>query len=152
MADYNLIYKKYIDNAKDINFSQMSRNRFYVIKSYDYVDAPVITYSETESPIIYTLFVSKQKDIVHAVKITDVNPAAIKKFFVNLYDYDDEKMKLKGSLKTIYENLKRKVPQITSSAYRTYRLSGIKKVMELNFDLQKITPKNKPTTKNKKTK
>ena len=59
----------------------MVRAKFYLIKEYEYVDGTKGRYTEATAPIIFTLFVSRAKNIVHAVKVTDIRPDLIKKFF-----------------------------------------------------------------------
>ena len=39
-------------------------------------------YNETTAPIIFTLYVSRALDVVHAIKVTNIRPDLIKKFFV----------------------------------------------------------------------
>ncbi len=82
MAAYNHIYRKYIDKGnKSVTPERMRRGKFYMIMQYEYVDGTKGSYSIGDGPIIYTLFVSKAKDVVHAVKVSNVNPTLIKRFF-----------------------------------------------------------------------
>ena len=74
MSNYNPIYRKFIDDRKYVSADRMVRAKFYLIKEYEYVDGTKGRFTETTAPIIYTLFVSKAKDIVHAVKVSNVNP------------------------------------------------------------------------------
>jgi hypothetical protein len=39
-----------------------------------------------------------------------------------------------------------KVPIITSEAYRTYKISGFGKVIELNMDVNELTPRHMNVT------
>jgi hypothetical protein len=121
----------------------MSRARFYLIKEYEYVDGTKGRYTETTAPIIYTLFVSKGKDIVHAVKVSNVNPELIKKFFGKFVNEDTERLEMRGGAKAFYEKVVMKVPIITNDAYRTYKLSGFGKVIELDMDVNSLTPRSK---------
>jgi len=50
---------------------------------------------------------------------------------------------MRGNAKQIYEKTISKMPTITSDSYRTYKISGLRKVVELNMDVNQITPKNK---------
>ena len=49
---------------------------------------------------------------------------------------------MRGSAKNFYEKIVSIVPIITNDAYRTYKMSGIQKVIELTMDVNEITPKN----------
>jgi hypothetical protein len=124
----------------------MTRGKFYLIKEYEYVDGVKGKFTETNAPIIYTLFVSVAKNIIHCVKVSNVNPNLIKKFFDKFINEETEKLQMKGGAKNIYANIVSKVPVITSDAYRTYKISGLTKVIELNMDINQLTPKNKNVT------
>jgi hypothetical protein len=124
----------------------MVRAKFYLIKQYEYVDGTKGSYTETTAPIIYTLFVSKAKDIVHAVKVSNVNPELIKRFFGKFINEETEKLQMKGGAKAFYEKVVMKVPIITNDAYRTYKLSGLGKIIELDMDINSLTPRNQNVT------
>ncbi len=143
MLIYNPIYRKFIDERKYISANKMVRAKFYLIKEYEYVDGTKGSYSDTKAPIIYTLFVSKAKDIVHAVKVSNVNPTLIKRFFGKFVNEDTEMLEMKGGAKKFYSTVVSKVPIVTNEAYRTYKISGFGKVIELDMDVNQITPKNK---------
>jgi hypothetical protein len=143
MSNYNPIYRKFIDDRNTVTADKMTRGRFYLIKEYVYVDGEKGRFTETTAPIIFTLFVSKSKDIVHAVKVSGVNPNVIKRFFGKFVNEQTERLQLKGSAKDIYSKIVSKVPVVTNDAYRTYKISGITKVVELNMDVNEITPKSK---------
>lgn len=142
MPNYNPIYRKFIDERKYISPMKMVRAKFYLIKEYEYVDGTNGKYTETNAPIIYTLFVSKAKDIVHAVKVSNVNPNLIKRFFGKFVNEEEETLQMKGGAKKFYTSVVSKVPIITNDAYRTYKISGFGKVIELNMDVNQLTPKN----------
>ena len=142
MGNFNPIYRKFIDDRNAIKSINMVRGKFYLIQEYIYADGTKERFSETSAPIIFVLFTSKSKDIVHAVKVTNINPNLIKKFFAKFIHKETEKLALKGSSKAIYEKIVSKVPIITSEAYRTYIMSGITKVIELKMDVNELTPKN----------
>jgi hypothetical protein len=142
MLNYNPIYRKFIDERNVIAPNRMGRAKFYLIKEYEYVDGTKGRYSETTAPIIYTLFVSKPKDLVHAVKVSNVNPNLIKKFFGRFVNEEEETLQMKGGAKKFYSTVVSKVPIITNEAYRTYKISGFGKVIELNMDINELTPKN----------
>jgi hypothetical protein len=140
MINYNPIYRKFIDDKNTIASTQMVRAKFYLIKGYEYVDGTKGRYSETTAPIIYTLFVSKSKDIVHCVKVSNIRPDLIKRFFGKFVNEENESLEMKGGAKAFYQKVVSKVPIITNDAYRTYKLSGLSKIVELNMDVDKLTP------------
>lgn len=141
MKTYNLQYKRFIDDKNTIIAQKMKRNNFYLIKDYVYVDGERGKFSEVDAPIIYTLFVSKVKDIVHCVKVSNVRPDLIKKFFGKFLNKQTNELEMKGRSSAIYEKIVKKVPIVTDDAYRTYKLSGLKRVLFLDMDVEKITPK-----------
>jgi hypothetical protein len=146
MQTYNPIYRKFIDDRNQIIPSQMVRANFYLIKQYDYVDGTRGRFSETTAPIIYTLFVSKAKDIVHCVKVSNVRPELIKRFFGKFINEENESLEMKGGAKAFYQKVVSKVPIVTNEAYRTYKLSGLSKVIQLNMDIDRLTPSTKTVT------
>ncbi len=117
MSNYNPIYRKFIDNKKFISPQKMVRAKFYLIKEYEYVDGTRGRFTETTAPIIYTLFVSKAKDIVHCVKVSNVRPELIKKFFGKFVDEETDELQMKGGAKAFYAKVVSKVPIITNEAY-----------------------------------
>lgn len=146
MSNYNPIYRKFIDDRNVVVPEKMVRGKFYLIKEYLYVDGDKKRFTETTAPIVFTLFVSKAKDIIHCVKVSGVNPNVIKRFFGKFVNEDTEKLQMRGNAKAIYEKVVSKVPAITSESYRTYKISGLSKVVELTMDVNEITPKNKNVT------
>ena len=144
--NYNPIYRKSLDDKNIVAPNKMTRGRFYLIKEYDYVDGTTGRFTETTAPIIYTLFVSQGKDIVHCVKVSNVNPNLIKKFFGKFVNEDTEKLQMRGGAKKFYETVVAKVPIITNDAYRTYKISGLQKVIELTMDVNDLTPKSMNVT------
>ena len=142
MINYNPIYRKFIDDKNTISPTQIVRAKFYLIKGYEYVDGTKGRYSETTAPIIYTLFVSKSKDIVHCVKVSNVNPNVIKRFFGKFVNEETERLQMRGGAKDFYSKIVSKVPIITNDAYRTYNISGLGKVLKLSMDVNEITPKS----------
>jgi len=117
MSNYNPIYRKFIDSRNFISPLKMVRAKFYLIKEYEYVDGTKGRFTETTAPIIYTLFVSKSKDIVHAVKVSNISPQLIKKFFGKFVNEDEEKLQMKGGAKKFYSSVVSKVPIITIIGY-----------------------------------
>lgn len=142
MLNYNPIYRKFIDDRNLVQPDRMVRAKFYLIKEYEYVDGTKGKYTETTAPIIYTLFVSKAKDVVHAVKVSNVNPNLIKKFFGKFVNEKEEVLQMKGGAKKFYTTVVSRIPIITNDAYRTYKISGFGKIIELNMDVNQLTPKN----------
>ena len=143
MSNYNPIYRKFIDDRNSITPNKMTRGNFYLIKEYTYADGTKEKYTETTAPIIFTLFVSASKDIIHCVKVSNVNPATIKRFFGKFINEKTERLQMKGASKDIYSKIVSKVPIITEDAYRTYNMTGINKVIKLTMDVNELTPKNK---------
>ena len=138
--NYNPIYRKFIDERNLVTPNRMTRGKFYLIKEYEYVDGVKGKFTETNAPIIYTLFVSMAKNIIHCVKVSNVNPNIIKKFFDKFINEETEKLQMKGGAKNIYANIVSKVPVITSDAYRTYKISGFGRITELEMDIEGLTP------------
>ncbi len=146
MQSYNPIYRKFIDGKNKITPNQMVRSKFYLIKEYEYVDGTKGKYSESNAPIIFTLFVSKPKDVVHCVKVSNVKPELIRKFFGKFVNEETEQLQMKGGSKSFYEKVVSKVPVVTNESYRTYKLSGLGNIIELDMDVNELTPKTKTVT------
>ena len=142
MQNYNPIYRKSIDDKNIIPAPKMTRGNFYLIKEYTYVDGTKGRFTETTAPIIYTLYVSLAKDIIHCVKVSNVNPNLIKKFFGKFVNEETERLQMRGGAKDFYSKVVSKVPVITNDAYRTYTISGLSKVLQLSMDVNEITPKS----------
>ena len=142
MQNYNPIYRKFIDDKNVVTGTKMTRGNFYLIKEYTYVDGTKGKFTETTGPIIYTLFVSQPKNIIHCVKVSNVNPNIIKKFFGKFVNEETERLQMRGGAKDFYSKIVSKVPIITNEAYRTYLISGLGKVLKLSMDVNEITPKN----------
>jgi hypothetical protein len=140
MKSYFSTYKKYIDSKQKISPAKMVAGTFYIVKEYTYVDGNSISYKASDTPIIFTLFVSKSKDIVHAVKVSTINPKLVKKFFDKMVDKDSE---MKGGAKGYFDKYVKKVPIVSRDSYRTYKLSGLDAVFELSVDVNEMTSKNK---------
>jgi hypothetical protein len=143
MTKYNARYKPFINDKNKISPLKMERNRFYLVKEYMYVDGDNKKYSDLDAPIIYTLFVSKANDIVHCVKVSNIMPGLVKKFFGKFINEKTEKLEMKGKSSAIYENFVKKVPIVTNNAYRTYKLSGLQRVLALSMDVEALVPKSK---------
>lgn len=142
--NYNIYYKKFINEKNLIAPNSIVRAQFYQIKQYDNIDGEKNKYTERDAPIIFTLFVSKAKDIVHAVKVSNVRPDLVKAFFGNFVNENTSELEIIGDARALYAKFVGKVRYIRQDAYRTYKLSGIKRVLEVDIDTTKLTPKNKP--------
>lgn len=144
--NYNSRYKRLIEESKLIPVTNMVRGKFYGIKSYVNKDGEKTNYTDTNMPIIFTLFVSKAKNIVHCIKITDIPPQLLQKMMGKFVDEDTETIKMRGNAKNIYKKVVSKSPAVTDEAYRTYLYSGIEKLLELNMDVNELTPRNMQVT------
>jgi hypothetical protein len=142
MINYNPLYRKFINESKSITPRQMVRGNFYVIREYEYVDGHRGSYSELRAPIIYTLFVSELKDIVHAIKVTNIKPELITRFFGKFVNEETE-LNIRGGAKQFYSGVVSRIPIITNDSYRTYKLSGLGKITHIGMDNSKLIPKNK---------
>jgi hypothetical protein len=151
MINFNPFYRKFINESKKITPKQMIRGNFYIIKEYEYVDGHKGKYGEMNAPIIYTLFVSELKDIVHAIKVTNIKPELITKFFGKFVNEETE-LNIKGGAKQFYSNVVSRVPIITNDSYRTYKLSGLGNIIHIDMDNTKLVPKNKLPKSDPKTK
>ena len=143
IKSYFTTYKRYIDSKQKVSASKMVAGTFYIVKEYTYVDGNSVSYKSSDVPIIFTLFVSKSKDIVHAVKVSTINPKLVKKFFDKMVDKDTELIEMKGGAKGYFDKYVKKVPIVSRDSYRTYKLSGLDSVFELSVDVNEMTSKSK---------
>jgi hypothetical protein len=144
MQNYNPIYRKFIDEKNIVQPNQMVRAKFYLIKQYEYVDGHKGKYNETTAPIIFTLYVSRALDVVHAIKVTNIRPDLIKKFFGEMVNKDTELLEIKGPSSLLYKKIVKQSKIIKDDAYRTYKLSGFERILELDMEINKLTPRSKP--------
>jgi hypothetical protein len=133
------MYVKHILGEKRVPAVSMVKSKFYSIQSYISVDDEKQVAGKRDAPVVFTLFVSKSKDIVHCIKITEVNPTILKRFFKRLTNLDTREIELSGTAKKTYQSVVSKFPGIQEGAYRTYKLSGIKKVVEIDMDVRFVT-------------
>jgi hypothetical protein len=140
MADrnFNKMYLKEVLNSNRVPAATMVKGKFYSLLHYVTVKGEKRTTTKADSSLIFALFVSKPKDIVHCIKITNVSPALIKRFFSRLVNTDTREIEL-GPARRTYQSVVSKFPGIQDGAYRTYKLSGIKNVHELNMSLEAVT-------------
>jgi hypothetical protein len=142
-------YQKWLEDYE--RASGFKKGKFYLISEYIDVEGNKKKYSFYESPIIFTLFVSDKQDLVHCLKITDINPNILKKFFDKLIDVEKEKIVVSGGAKQFYTKYLKNVPDINDKIYRTYKISGMKKYFDLDMNVTKLITKvsNKDTYKTK---
>jgi hypothetical protein len=141
----NVRYNKFVVSKELVKSpsTNMVRAKFYRIRKYQDVDGTEHTYSDILAPIIFTLYVSKKKDIVHAVKVSEIKPEMIKKFFSKFVNSKTDLIEVKGDSRTVYSKKVVHTPVIMKNGYRTYKLSGIKQIFELDMDETQLTPINK---------
>jgi hypothetical protein len=139
--NFNSMYLTNVLDSQRVPAATMVKGKFYSLLNYVTVEGVKKTYSKTSSSIIFTLFVSKQKDMVHCIKVSNVSPSLIKKFFSKLVNADTREIELSGTAKKTYSSIVSKFPGIQDGAYRTYKLTGIKNVYELNMKMEAITYK-----------
>jgi hypothetical protein len=137
--NYNIMYVKHILGEKRVPAVSMVKSKFYSIQAYTDVGGNKNTDSKRDSALIFSLFVSKTKDVVHCIKISEVNPTILKRFFKRLTNLDTREIELSGTAKKTYQSVVSKFPGIQEGAYRTYKISGINKVVEVDMDVRFVT-------------
>ena len=137
--NYNIMYVKHILGEKRVPAVSMVKSKFYSIQAYTDVSGNKNTDSKRDSALIFSLFVSKTKDVVHCIKISEVNPTILKRFFKRLTNLDTREIELSGTAKKTYQSVVSKFPGIQEGAYRTYKMSGINKVVEVDMDVRFVT-------------
>jgi hypothetical protein len=137
--NYNIMYVKHILGEKRVPAVSMVKSKFYSIQAYTDVSGNKNTDSKRDSALIFSLFVSKTKDVVHCIKISEVNPTILKRFFKRLTNLDTREIELSGTAKKTYQSVVSKFPGIQEGAYRTYKISGINKVVEVDMDVRFVT-------------
>ena len=137
--NYNIMYVKHILGEKRVPAVSMVKSKFYSIQAYTDVSGDKNTDSKRDSALIFSLFVSKTKDVVHCIKISEVNPTILKRFFKRLTNLDTREIELSGTAKKTYQSVVSKFPGIQEGAYRTYKISGINKVVEVDMDVRFVT-------------
>lgn len=140
---YNAAYKKLIDEKNRISPKAIERGRFYLVKEYEYIDGHKGTFNDTSAPVIFVLYISIPKDVVHAIKVSNIAPNQIKKFFGNIYNEEDKEIEITGTSRKLYSNILSKIPTLTNESYRTYKLSGLKRILHLSMEEEKLIPKSK---------
>jgi len=137
--NFNTAYLNHVLEAKRVPAVTMVKGKFYSLLHYVNVGGEKKVTSKRDSAIIFTLFVSKSKDIVHCIKVSNVSPSILKRFFKRLVNLDTKEIELSGTARRTYQTVVSKFPGIQDGAYRTYKLTGIKNVQEMNMEIKFIT-------------
>jgi hypothetical protein len=143
---YSKIYQRYVKSKTRVSdaLRTMERGNFYQLLEYDYVDVEDSkTWSASTAPIIYVLYVSAKDDLVHAIKLSDINPVTVKRLFGKLVDEADGELDLGKKASSAYENKIKNMNFFSKNFYRTYKLSGIRRLSSLDMDIANLVPKAK---------
>lgn len=143
---YSKIYQRYVRSKKRVSdpLRTLERGNFYQLLEYDYVDTEDSkTWSTSTSPIIFVLYVSAKDDLVHALKLSEINPLTVKRLFSKLVDEADTELDLGKKAKSAYENKIKNMKFFSKNFYRTYKLSGIRRLSALDMDITYLVPKSK---------
>jgi hypothetical protein len=143
---YSKIYQRYVKSKTRVSdaLRTMERGNFYQLLEYDYVDVEDSkTWSASTAPIIYVLYVSAKDDLVHAIKLSDINPVTVKRLFGKLVDEADGELDLGKKASSAYENKIKNMKFFSKNFYRTYKLSGIRRLSSLDMDIANLVPKAK---------
>ena len=141
VRNFNITYLNEVLNSKRVPSATMVKGKFYSLLHYVTVKGEKHVTSKRDSSLIFTLFVSKSKDIVHCIKVSNVSPSILKRFFKRLTNLDTREIELSGTARRTYQTVVSKFPGIQDGAYRTYKLTGIKNVQEMNMQITFITSK-----------
>jgi hypothetical protein len=143
---YAKVYQRYVKDKKKVTdpLRTMERGNFYQLLEYDYIDVEDSkTWSASTAPIIYVLYVSAKDDLVHAIKLSDINPVTVKRLFGKLVDEADGELDLGKKASSAYENKIKNMKFFSKNFYRTYKLSGIRRLSSLDMDIANLVPKAK---------
>ena len=143
---YSKIYQRYVKSKKKVTDAvrTMERGNFYQLLEYDYVDVEDSkTWSSSTAPIIYVLYVSSKEDLVHSIKLSDINPLTVKRLFGKLVDEADGELDLGKKASSAYENKIKNMKFFSKNFYRTYKLSGMRRLLSLDMDIVNLVPKSK---------
>jgi hypothetical protein len=143
---YSKIYQRYVKSKTKVTdpLRTLERGHFYQLVEYDYVNVEDSkTWSIGNAPIIYVLYVSSKENLVHAIKLSDISPLTVKRLFGKLVDEADSQLDVGRSAKAVYENKIRRMKFFTKNFYRTYQLSGIRRLIALDMDVTKLVSNSK---------
>jgi hypothetical protein len=144
-TNYTKVYKKWTSNPKLITSmgNVVKRGAFYQIVEYKYVENEddSKTWSQSSAPIIYVLYASKKDDLLHCLKISYINPLTVKQLFKKLVDEKDKEIDPGRNARSFYANQLNEARFFTKNFYRTYKLSGIVKALEIEMDISNLVPK-----------
>ena len=143
---YSKVYQRYVTGKSKVSSPSrgLERGGFYQLIEYDYVEEEDSkTWSVSAAPIIYVLYVSSKNDLVHCIKVSDINPLTVKRLFGKLVDEADAELDMGRSSKSFYQNKLKGMKFFSKNFYRTYKLSGMRRVMELDMDTTKLVPLSK---------
>ena len=146
VRNFNTMYLNEVLESHRVPAATMVKGKFYSLLHYVTVKGEKKAAAKRDSAIIFTLFVSKSKDIVHCIKVSNVSPSLIKRFFGKLVNLDTREIELSGTAKKTYQSVVSKFPGIQEGAYRTYKLSGLGKIIELDMDINSLTPRHQNVT------
>ena len=122
----------------------LERGGFYQLVEYDYIEEEDSkTWSASKAPIIYILYVSGKKDVVHCIKLSDINPLTVKRLFGKLVDEADKELDMGKNAKSFYDSKLKSMKFFSKNFYRTYKISGIRRIVELDMDITKLVPLSK---------
>jgi len=145
-TNYSKIYRRYSSNPQLIMdpLAKMVRGQFYQILEYKYVEEEddSKTWSVTTAPIIYTLYISGADDLVHCIKLSNINPLTVKQLFKKLVDEMDAELDPGKNARSFYNNKMKNMSFFAKNFYRTYKLSGILRCVSLDMDTTKLIPKS----------
>jgi len=145
-TSYTRVYKRWSANPKPIHdmMGQVKRGAFYQIVEYKYVEDSddSKTWSSTNAPIVYTLYASKKDDLLHCVKLSYINPQTVKQLFSKLVDEKESELDPGRNARSFYNNNLSEIKYFTTNFYRTYKISGIVRAIEIEMDITKLISKS----------
>jgi hypothetical protein len=144
-TNYTKVYKKWTSNPKLLTnvANVVKRGAFYQIIEYKYTENEddSKTWSVSTAPIVYVLYASKKDDLLHCLKLSYINPITVKQLFKKLVDEKDAELDPGKNPRSFYANQLNEARFFTNNFYRTYKLSGIIKALEVEMDITHLVPK-----------
>jgi len=146
-TNYTKVYKKWTSNPKLITsnlLNNVKRGGFYQILEYKYVENEddSKTFSRATAPIVYVLYASKKDDLLHCLKLSYINPMTVKQLFKKLVDEKDKEIDPGRNARSFYANQLNEARFFTNNFYRTYKVSGIVRAVEVDMDITNLVPKS----------